>query len=84
MEENHMNALKILHTIAGVGIIIALIVIPYLYFRETRTCLRGYQEEYMTKSWTQFMMVGGIMTQIYHPSVRSTRFVCEEWQEELK
>lgn len=79
-----MSTFKIVHIIVGVGIVIALIVIPYLYFRETRECLRGYQEAYIIAGWTEFRMIGKIMIPTYHPPRRSTRFVCEEWQEDLK
>lgn len=75
---------KVLKALIVVGLIVASIIIPYLYFKETRECLRGYEEEYMVPGWTQYIMVGKVMSPIFHPPKQSVRFVCEEWQEELR
>jgi len=76
--------MKVIRMILVAGIAVTLMVVPYLYFRDTRECLRGYQEEYMVPGWTQYILIGTIMTPIFHAPRRATRYVCEEWQEELR
>ena len=67
----------------GIGLLGLLVVVPYLYFtRDQRKCLESHEETYIIPAWTQHMMVGKIMSPIFHPAREAVRTVCDRYEEE--